>query len=355
MTDTNWVDRTIALAAFTIVAIIILDLAPPDAPPSTATSAATRVASQAPQHRPVSIKMRDVRVGDWVRAHNPRRDAAARAAEDLPDPVELRKITFELDGDGERVDVTLLRPTSWVAQRGLYPYGSYDLDLPEMNVAGRAVVTSISPASFAGERPDARHSLVTGVFRHTARDVVDLHVEGLDRPIGVTLNHPLWSEDRGDFVAVGLLRIGERLRAADGAAVRLTAIEPRAGPHTVYNLEVAGEHVYHISSLGLLAHNTGQCDLTGQIHHAIPRKVANALDAHPKLKGKYRYRDPNFVTQAKDLASHRGYQRWHRELDKEVVGWLKGREGVTPAQFEKYLKDLYARPDLKTRFPNGLP
>jgi hypothetical protein len=35
----------------------------------------------------------------------------------------------------------------------------------------------------------------------------------------------------------------------------LTDITPRAGPETVYNFEVAGEHVYYVGSDGLLVHN----------------------------------------------------------------------------------------------------
>ena len=35
----------------------------------------------------------------------------------------------------------------------------------------------------------------------------------------------------------------------------LTDITPRAGPETVYNFEVAGEHVYYVGTDGLLVHN----------------------------------------------------------------------------------------------------
>ena len=95
-------------------------------------------------------------------------------------------------------------------------------------------------------------------------------------------------------------------------------------------------------------------ELTGQQHHPISNYVFNALERNPSLKGFYKVRDPRFVTQAKDLASHRGYQQWHRVLDQEVGGWIDASPGLTPAQFETHLKDLYLRPDLFKRFPNGL-
>jgi hypothetical protein len=98
--------------------------------------------------------------------------------------------------------------------------------------------------------------IVTGVFVHESANVIDLHVEGLDDAIGVTANHPFWSEDRQAFVPAGELRPGERLRSHQHTVARVAAIVPRAGPETVYNLEVAGQHVYQVSAQGLLVHNT---------------------------------------------------------------------------------------------------
>jgi RHS repeat-associated protein len=95
--------------------------------------------------------------------------------------------------------------------------------------------------------------------------------------------------------------------------------------------------------------------LTGQLHHAISNKVFRAIQRHPLLKNLYKARDPRFVTRAKDLASHSGYQKWHRQLDEQVVNWVKNNPSATPAQFESYLKNLYnTTADLVGRFPNGL-
>ena len=91
----------------------------------------------------------------------------------------------------------------------------------------------------------------------------------------------------------------------------------------------------------------------GQNHHIISRPIAKALKGHPILKGLYKARDPRFVAQAKDEESHCGYQRWHREVDDEVVAWLRKTEDATPKQFEAYLREIYSRPDMRARFPNG--
>ena len=94
--------------------------------------------------------------------------------------------------------------------------------------------------------------------------------------------------------------------------------------------------------------------LTGQMHHGISRPITKALAQHPNLKGLYTARDGRFVTQATDRAAHNGYDSFHRNLDAEVVGWIRGNPNATVQQFENYLRDLYKRPDVATRFPNGL-
>ena len=93
---------------------------------------------------------------------------------------------------------------------------------------------------------------------------------------------------------------------------------------------------------------------TGQLHHAISKKIHQALEDHARLAGLYKARDPRFVTRAVDGAAHRGYQRWHRDLDDEVVAWIREFDQATPAQFEAYLRSLYNRPALRARFPDGL-
>jgi hypothetical protein len=95
--------------------------------------------------------------------------------------------------------------------------------------------------------------------------------------------------------------------------------------------------------------------LTGQLHHAISKKPFRALEKHPILKGIYSYRDPSWVTRAKDLAAHNGYDTPHRKLDAEVANWINDHQEATQADFEAYLRELYQRSDLRARFPNGLP
>ena len=92
---------------------------------------------------------------------------------------------------------------------------------------------------------------------------------------------------------------------------------------------------------------------TGQLHHPISKRIFRALEDHRTLRGHYTERDPRFVTRAADKESHNGYQQWHRDLDKEVSDWLDVYKTATPQQFEAYLRQLYRRPDLRARFPDG--
>ncbi|MFP2925186.1 Wall-associated protein precursor [Pyxidicoccus sp. 3LG] len=92
---------------------------------------------------------------------------------------------------------------------------------------------------------------------------------------------------------------------------------------------------------------------TGQQHHIISKRIAEELSGHRTLKGLYQPRDPRFVTQAVDKAAHNGYQHWHRQVDEEVLKWLRVNPTATPQQFEAYLRSIYSRPEMLARFPNG--
>ena len=97
-----------------------------------------------------------------------------------------------------------------------------------------------------------------------------------------------------------------------------------------------------------------QPTLTGQNHHAISKRVCTALDKSLGLAGFYKYRDPRFATRAIDRDAHNGYQTWHRNLDNEIATYVRENSQMTPEEFERYLRNRYAQPDLLARFPNGL-
>ena len=130
------------------------------------------------------------------------------------------------------------------------------LELPEMGCVGWARVVNQRTFQYT----PGVGNLVTGTFRHISDDVIDLTVEGQDKPIGVTNSHPFWSVDREEFVPAGELLQGERLLLFSGDTARVTQKLPRPGPHVVYNIEVFGEHVYQVTLDGVMVHNGCRSD-----------------------------------------------------------------------------------------------
>jgi hypothetical protein len=168
------------------------------------------------------------------------------------DPATWRRVLLRAPkDDGGWSDVTLLRPAAWLNANDVHRGATIDLFILECGIDAPAEVLSVGPCPQIAPR-DGR--IVTGTFRHHSRNIVDVFVSGLSEPIGTTVNHPFWSEDRQSFVSAGDLQSGERLLGLDGPSV-VTAVVPRTEGAAVYNLEVQVDHVYHVGSAGLLVHN----------------------------------------------------------------------------------------------------
>ncbi len=107
-------------------------------------------------------------------------------------------------------------------------------------------------------------------------------------------------------------------------------------------------------ALSTLSRQHGSCE-PGQVHHVISAGVHRALERHPILRGQYQSRDSRFTTRAANKEAHNGYQKWHRQLDREVESWIKDpvNKSTTPQQFEGWLRWRYSQPDLLERFPDG--
>ena len=107
----------------------------------------------------------------------------------------------------------------------------------------------------AGPVEQGAGHVVTGTFQTWNADVRELWMEGLEAPVRVTGGHRFYSASRG-WVEAHRLAVGETVRTRDGSGARVLGLERLPGVHAVFNLEVEGLHPYHVSPLGLLAHNT---------------------------------------------------------------------------------------------------
>ncbi|WNG34166.1 Wall-associated protein precursor [Archangium violaceum] len=105
-----------------------------------------------------------------------------------------------------------------------------------------------------------------------------------------------------------------------------------------------------------LSHSLGSSEpphCKGQEHHPISRRIARELENHATLNGLFKPRDPRFVARAKDEQAHCGYQEWHRKVDDEVIEWLTQNGKATYKEFMNKLREIYSRPEMRMRFPNG--
>ena len=222
-------------------------------------------------------KIQDIQLGERVLGKNP------QANDGLDESIltEVPHVGYNLlmkKPDGTNSCIELLRPKNWLETEKVVfreisdktnvedPYKnairqkSSDgkecnievyIDLPEMGTTGWATLISIKDKIEIKAGPG---NVVTGRFRHIANNVIDLQIEGVDK-IGCTDNHPFWSEDRQDFIEAGKLIEGERVLLYSGEPRRVVQKLPRPGPQYVNNLEVFGEHVYHVTLDGVLVHN----------------------------------------------------------------------------------------------------
>jgi hypothetical protein len=134
-------------------------------------------------------KIQDIEVGERAIGINPEITDSERATFlPDPDPATWRKLTLEMiKSDGKRLDITLLRPLSWISESQADIGTTIYLDLPELGAQGLAKVLNIEPCPLI--KP-GKGNVITGTFHHEAANTIDVHVEGLSKPIGCTDNHP---------------------------------------------------------------------------------------------------------------------------------------------------------------------
>ncbi|QDU14179.1 hypothetical protein CA11_19830 [Gimesia maris] len=230
--------------------------------------------------RVVTTPIQQMRPGMRIVGRNPLRIQTESTIDPTPAGWRLVSVRMRKE-DGTYFEAELLRPLSWIYRHRAQPGAVIMLNMPELHVVGASEVLSISdcPPIDPGDGP-----VVISTFKNVSHNVLNIYVEGETEPIGVTAGHPIWSEDRQAFIHSDQLQPGERLRSAVGKTVRITSIEIRAGPEPVYNLEVAGEHVYSVTNSGLLVHNTGPCDLNPPINNT--QRIASIRDALTDTNGR---------------------------------------------------------------------
>lgn len=201
------------------------------------------VASEDPNHPDYELVLTRYVVGDLD-------------ATDITMPL-WRSIDLEMPkSDGTMAELSVLRPLWWIEQTGAKVGKTIDLGMQEIGISGVAKVLKIGPCEVDSRDNPKGTNIVTGKIEHHNAEVWGLVFNGnTANPLGVTANHPIYSFDRHNWIPAGELRIDEKVSTIDGAAT-LTGKSKRPGRHTVYNMEVHRSHAYHVSQLGILAHNS---------------------------------------------------------------------------------------------------
>ncbi len=219
----------------------------------------------------ISQEIRDLAIGDPLAV--PQWDRLDHQI----DSQTWRKLTLVMHTpQGDRFDITLLRPIGWLESCNARVGSSIHLVVSEQGLDGLADVHAIEPCPSISSGVGR---VVTGTFTHVRGGILRIRLFGLAEPLGVTSNHSIYSADRLDFVPAGELRVGETLRNLDGD-VRIESIEQLGSEERVYNLEIHGEHVFSVASSGVLVHNSsgveGTVSAVPQGHSRVYRAVSEA-------------------------------------------------------------------------------
>ena len=144
---------------------------------------------------------------------------------------------------------------------------------------------------------------------------------------------------------------GERLATLAGPTAVL-GIQPQQAPQTVYNLEVQGQHVFRVTSNGLLVHN--MCAPRGVITGKLSREASDVfrtqardiwqattgrraiwdnLQVHHRIPLEWSHifgkADPNRLSNLVGINS-----RAHSQVTNAWNAWKRSLNGRTPTQAE---------------------
>jgi hypothetical protein len=251
----------------------------PEAKAAVATVGTTSPTTPESTRRLVTTAIKDLRTGQRVLVNAPRLATDEEPQITIDDPSKWRDYLLRLPKpDGSVADITLLETADWLDFASDDGGKTVELNLPELGAEGLATVVDIRPCPPIESSNSDHRPLITGTFRHTSNNVVDVLVSGIDEPIGATANHPFWSEDRQTFVPAGELRPGERLLSMNGSETYVRSITRRSGEFEVHNVQIDGFHAYHVAASGVFVHNT----CAGQ-HHFWPASWGNRIPFGDKM------------------------------------------------------------------------
>ncbi len=183
------------------------------------------------------------------------RRAADPDAHEAIVPKDWRLVDLRMSlGNASVKYISILRPVAWLSVNGITEGATVAMSLVEARKAGVAVVERVRACPDI-ETADPGTEIVTGLYRTTGAEVMDLWVEGVSESIVTTGTHPFWSVDRRCWVPTNCLVEGERVACKQGCLV-VRRVRARDDRETVFNIEVRRHHTYFVTSERIWVHNS---------------------------------------------------------------------------------------------------
>jgi len=186
------------------------------------------------------------------------------------------------DGTIDDIHVETLQPPEWVAHYKAEVGADVPipLDLVEMglptDLTARVVANEACPTLKAGPG-----RVVLTTVNHLNSDLYELTVAASDghietiRPTGL---HRFYRPLDQSWCVTKDLRSGDELQGPNGPLF-VRSVQSISGTRRVYNMTVEGEHVYRVSLLGALVHNTCAWEV-GPANELKARSIGDKLDVH---------------------------------------------------------------------------
>jgi len=171
-------------------------------------------------------------------------------------------------------ELHIARPLSWFTKYGIVElHDEAWIQLPEQGVDHQMRLMSnlelLNDREIQSLRLKGEFQPVTAVVKHKAPLVLTI-VTSEGSCIGVTPEHPLFSETTNTWVNAGDIDCGNWLRTMADSTMVISVDTLFQLPTTVYNLEVRKNHNYFVGKSSVLAHNSYSI--------AGTRKLKEALD-----------------------------------------------------------------------------
>lgn len=257
--------------------------------PDAADALPTIAASYCPASASTAIEK--LRVGDRVMGQ---RSAGELAGDTQVDPATWRKLRLVAetqwpDGTVDDIHVETLQSPEWLAGHAAQVGSSVPipLDLAEMGLPADLPAKVLANDPCPPLQPGPGRVVLTTV-NHLNRDVYELTVAsptGTAETIRPTGFHKFYRPADDAWVIAKELEPGDEL-AGPTTPLYVRTLQKLPGSQRVYNLTVEGEHVYRVSILGVLVHNSCPWEV-GRANELRANSVGDSLDvrhavqAHP--------------------------------------------------------------------------